>query len=132
MLLPLLVALPAVADAPWVALHLLDHRADADLEAIESQLPALVALGVNVLVLEVDYAFEFRSHPELRIAEKVMTRAGARRFVAACRKQGVRVIPQTPSTRTRCTWGWTRSSSSGTTRPRPREGRTRPRSSRRP
>jgi hypothetical protein len=101
MLLPLLVALPAVAaekrpraDAPWVALHLIDHRTDADLEAIESQLPALVALGVNVLVLEVDYAFEFRSHPELRIAEKVMTRAGARRFVAACRKRGVRVIPQ--------------------------------------
>jgi hypothetical protein len=82
------------ADAPWVALHLLDHRNDADLDAIESQLPALVALGVNVLVLEVDYAFEFRSHPELRTAEKVITRAGARRFVASCRKQGIRVIPQ--------------------------------------
>jgi hypothetical protein len=101
MLVSLLIALPAVAaekraktDAPWVALHLLGYQNDADLEAIESQLPDLAARGVNVLVLEVDYGFEFRSHPELRIAEKVMTRAGARRFVAACRKRGIRVIPQ--------------------------------------
>jgi len=101
MILSLLVAVPAVAadkhakaQAPWVALHLLDQRNDADLAAIEGQLPDLAARGVNVLVLEVDYSFEFRSHPELRIAEKVITRAGARRFVAACRKHGIRVIPQ--------------------------------------
>jgi hypothetical protein len=84
----------AAANAPWVALHLLDQRNDADLQAVEGQLPALASLGVNVLVLEVDYAFEFRSHPELRIAEKVITRVGARRFVNACRKHGIRVIPQ--------------------------------------
>jgi hypothetical protein len=101
MLVSLLVALPAVAadkhtpaDAPWVALHLLDQKNDADLQAIESQLPALASLGVNVLVLEVDYAFEFRSHPELRIGDKVITRGGARRFVSACRKHGIRVIPE--------------------------------------
>ena len=100
-LVSLLVALPAVAadrraqvPAPWVALHLIDQKNDADLQAIESQLPDLVARGVNVLVLEVDYAFEFRSHPELRLADKVITRAGARRFVAACRKHGIHVIPQ--------------------------------------
>ncbi len=101
MLVSFLIALPAAAvekpakgDAPWVALHLLGYQSDADLESIESQLPDLAARGVNVLVLEVDYGFEFRSHPELRIAEKVITRAGARRFVTACRKRGIRVIPQ--------------------------------------
>jgi Glycosyl hydrolase family 20, catalytic domain len=100
-LVSLLVALPAVAadrraqvPAPWVALHLIDQKNDADLQAIESQLPDLVARGVNVLVLEVDYAFEFRSHPELRLADKVITRTGARGFVAACRKHGIHVIPQ--------------------------------------
>ena len=100
-LVSLLVALPAVAadkrapaGAPWVALHLIDQKNDADLQAVESQLPDLGARGVNVLVLEVDYAFEFRSHPELRLADKVITRAGARRFVAASRKHGIRVIPQ--------------------------------------
>ncbi len=101
MLVSLLITLPAVAaekrakaDAPWVAVHLLGFQNDADLESIESQLPDLAARGVNVLVLEVDYGFKFRSHPELRIAEKVMTRAGARRFVAAGKKHGIRVIPQ--------------------------------------
>jgi hypothetical protein len=100
-LVSLLIAVPAGAadprtnaGSPWVALHLLGFQNDADLEMVEGQLPDLAARGVNVLVLEVDYAFEFRSHPELRIAEKVMTRAGARRFVAACRKRGIRVIPE--------------------------------------
>jgi len=101
LLASLLIALPAAsaekradADAPWVALHLLGFQNDSDLESIEAQLPDLAARGVNVLVLEVDYGFEFRSHPELRIADKVITRSGARRFVAACRKRGIKVIPQ--------------------------------------
>ncbi len=100
-LLSFLLAAPAFAadehvktDTPWVALHVLDQQDDADLQAIEPQLPALAARGVNVLILEVDYAFEFRSHPELRLKDKVITREGARRFVAACRKHGIRVIPQ--------------------------------------
>src|SRR5262245_6939451 len=84
---------PAAA-APWVALHLLGYQNDHDLEALERQLPPLAARGVNVLVLEVDYGFAFRSHPELRNGDAVITRDGARRFVAASRKHGVRVIPQ--------------------------------------
>ncbi len=79
---------------PWVALHLLGYQTDADLEALAQQLPALAARGVNVLILEVDYAFEFKSHPELRRPEKPITRRGARQFVEACRKHGIAVIPQ--------------------------------------
>ena len=100
MLAVLLIAVPAAAAdkrataEPWVALHLLGYQNDSDLEAIEGQLPGLAARGVNVLVLEVDYGFAFRSHPELRIAENVTTRAGARRFVAACRRHGIKVIPE--------------------------------------
>ena len=67
------------AHRPWVALHLLNYSSDADLEALAQQLPALAARGVNVLVLEVDYAFDFRSHPELRLSDKPITRAGASR-----------------------------------------------------
>jgi hypothetical protein len=82
------------ADRPWVAMHLLGYQSDAELEALEQQLPAIAARGVNVLVLEVDYAFEFRSHPELRLSTKPITRRGARRFVQACRRYGISVIPQ--------------------------------------
>ncbi len=79
---------------PWVAVHLIGYASDPDLEALEQELPALAALGVNVLVVEVDYAFEFRSHPELRASDTPITRRGARRFVQACRRQGISVIPQ--------------------------------------
>jgi hypothetical protein len=97
-----LLALPAPEAAtravtitqPWVAMHLLGYGSDADLESLEQELPALATRGVNVLVLEVDYAFEFRSHPELRANEKPITRRGARRFVKACRRLGISVIPQ--------------------------------------
>jgi hypothetical protein len=98
-----LLAAPASVDGatrtvkvhgPWVALHLLNYEHDADLEALEQQLPSLAARGVNVLVLEVDYAFEFRSHPELRRPDKPITRKGARHFVQACRRLGINVIPQ--------------------------------------
>lgn len=78
----------------WVAVHLLHYESDAALEALEPQLPQLAALGVNVLVLEVDYAFEFRSHPELRLSAQPITHVGARRLVAACRRHGISVIPQ--------------------------------------
>ena len=81
-------------DGPWIAVHLLHYESDADLAALEEQLPALSALGVNVLVLEVDYAFEFRSHPELRLSPKPITPAGARRLVRACRPHGISVVPE--------------------------------------
>ncbi len=101
-LVPLLLAAPPLAAAtrnvkvagPWVALHLLHYESDADLVKLEQELPALASLGVNVLVLEVDYAFEFRSHPELRLSPQPITFAGARRFVRACRAQGIAVIPE--------------------------------------
>ena len=61
---------PVKVEGPWCALHLLGFQNDADLQRIEAELPALAARGVNVLVLEVDYGFEFRSHPELRSSER--------------------------------------------------------------
>jgi len=85
---------PAKVQGPWCALHLLNLQNDADLDAMIEQLPALAARGVNVVILEVDYGFEFRSHPELRISEKPITRHGAKRFVKACGKHGIRVIPE--------------------------------------
>src|SRR5262249_5542177 len=79
---------------PWVAVHLLHYETDADLQAIERQLPELQARGVNILLLEVDFAFQFRSHPELRLPGKAITLGGARHFTKECRKYGIHVIPQ--------------------------------------
>ncbi|MCX5768722.1 MAG: family 20 glycosylhydrolase [Candidatus Hydrogenedentes bacterium] len=53
----------------------------------------LVPNGVNTLVLEVNYGYEFQSHPELRL-NGAMTREDARALAELCREQGVRLIPQ--------------------------------------
>jgi len=77
---------------PWRAVHVMTGGRDA-LEALEAQLPALADLGVNVLVCEVNYNFDFKSHPELKAHAGVITTEAAGKFVAACRGKGVRVIP---------------------------------------
>ena len=48
---------------------------------------AMKPLGVNVVVLEVNYGFEYQSHPELRRGQG-WTRADARDLAAFCRERG--------------------------------------------
>ena len=78
----------------WRAVHLLDYNTDAALDALGQNLPALAQQGINVIILEVDYNFAFKSHPELRRGTDQITRAGARRFAALCRKLNIRVVPE--------------------------------------
>lgn len=79
---------------PWRAVHLLDYSTDAALESLGQTLPALAQQGINVIILEVDYNFAFKSHPELRRGTNPITRDGARKFAALCRKLNLRLIPQ--------------------------------------
>ena len=78
----------------WRALHLLDYNTDSDLDALGQNLEALSKQGINVIILEVDYNFEFKSHPELRLGANPITHDGARRFAALCRKNNIRLIPE--------------------------------------
>ena len=48
---------------------------------------------VNTLLLRVDYNYQYKSHPELRGAS-TLTEADVKKLVAACRKHGIRIIPQ--------------------------------------
>jgi len=77
----------------WIGLHLLNYGTDSALQQIATQLPALAARGVNMLFLEVDYSYDFKSHPELRM-KKFITREGAQAFGQACREAGIRLIVQ--------------------------------------
>jgi len=81
-------------DKPWRALHLLDYNTDSDLELLAQSLESLSKQGINVIILEVDYSFTFKSHPELRQGSTPITRDGARRFAAACKKFKIRLIPE--------------------------------------
>ena len=97
-LLICVVVMPITANAkpsqPWRAIHLLSYDTDADLEALALNLPSLAKQGINVVILEVDYNFAFKSHPELRRGANPITRAGARRFAAACKQNNIRLIPE--------------------------------------
>lgn len=85
---------PAKKAQKWQGVHLLNYNNDADLERLTADLPKLAAQGINFVILEVDYHFEFQSHPELRQDDKQITKAGARKFAAASRQHGIRVIPE--------------------------------------
>lgn len=50
-------------------------------------------LGINVLIVEVNYSFAFGSHPELQQGDAPMTREDARILARICREQGIRLIP---------------------------------------
>lgn len=65
---------------------------DAGANALIEQAPKLAALGVNALVMEVDYHLAFDSHAELRLAG-TLSKNGAAKLAKACRAQGIRPIP---------------------------------------
>jgi len=79
---------------PWRAIHLLDYNSDSALDALGQNLEQLAGLGINVIILEVDYNFAFKSHPELRRGPNPITREGARRFATLCKKFKIRLIPE--------------------------------------
>ncbi len=75
----------------WVACHLIGVRPDR-IDAVEKLIvEGLVPLGFNAIVLEVDYGFQFKSHPELETGG--FNKEQARRIAAICRSHGIRLIP---------------------------------------
>ena len=85
-------AFAAATNDAWRGVHLwLDN--DPDAQALVRTLPALAAAGVNTVVLEVNYSFEFQAHPELR-RRKFITRATAHQLAATGRQCGIRLIPE--------------------------------------
>lgn len=48
---------------------------------------------VNLLVLRVDYRYQYKSHPEL-IDTPFLSLAEVKKIVAACKQNGIRVVPQ--------------------------------------
>ncbi|MGD9633607.1 MAG: family 20 glycosylhydrolase [Pirellulales bacterium] len=87
-------AAPPTHEHPWFALHVINYGSDEALDGLAEQLPALAKRGINCLILEVNYGFEFESHPELRAGKRPITKAGAARFAEACRANGIELVPQ--------------------------------------
>ncbi|OGU35404.1 MAG: hypothetical protein A2068_01415 [Ignavibacteria bacterium GWB2_35_6b] len=78
----------------WSAIHLLGYETDNDLTELGKIIPSLDSMGINVVILEVDYNFEFQSHPELRRGKEQVTKEGAREFAEVCRKNDIKLITE--------------------------------------
>ena len=87
-------AVPLHATQGTVAIHLLGKTSDSLLVELGKSIPDLAERGIDLIFLEVDYSFEFQSHPQLRQGERYITRDGARRLARICRENGIRLIPE--------------------------------------
>ncbi len=76
----------------WRGVHLSLHS-DSQADELGAQLTHLKAVGANVLVLEVNYSYDFKSHPELRTSQFV-SKARAEALVKQAHLLGIRLIPQ--------------------------------------
>jgi len=80
----------AQAALPWIGVHV--DASSRNLDALRHSIPELGKLGVNALVLEVDYRFSFESHPECK-GDNALTKSQARELADLCRANGIRPIP---------------------------------------
>jgi hypothetical protein len=87
-------ATPPTAEKPWRALHVINYATDEGLTKLAKKLPQLAGMGVNCVILEINYGFEFQSHPELRNGNRTITNGGAKRLLATCRENGIELVPQ--------------------------------------
>jgi Glycosyl hydrolase family 20, catalytic domain len=78
----------------WKGIHLLGYSNDSDLVQLGKIIPNLASVGINVIILEVDYSFQFQSHPELRYGSEQITKEGARKFANICRENNIEIIPE--------------------------------------
>ncbi len=66
---------------------------DADARVLIGEVPALAKRGVNLLIAEVDYWYDYASHPELKM-ENPIRKETVKALLAACRSRGIRLVPQ--------------------------------------
>lgn len=90
----LTVSLQAQELKKVIGVHLLDYNTDEDLITLANDLDGLKKLGVNTLFLEVDYHFNFSSHPELISKNGAITKLGAEKFTRIATGKGFEIIPQ--------------------------------------
>jgi Glycosyl hydrolase family 20, catalytic domain len=66
---------------------------DAHARTLIRGIPALAKRGVNLLIVEVDYWYDYASHPELAMKNPVKKET-VKALLAACRAHGIRLVPE--------------------------------------
>jgi len=75
----------------WRALHLIGPQPQKLPLTKRLITEVLAPMGINVLILEVDYGFQYTSHPELEC--RGIDKDQARELTDLCRQHGIRLIP---------------------------------------
>ncbi len=83
---------PAQTTRPWSGVHV-GMNSQVQTQALTEAVGKLADLGINVIVAEINYGFEYQSHPELR-SDNCSTKEQIQKLVAACKDHHVRLIPQ--------------------------------------
>jgi Glycosyl hydrolase family 20, catalytic domain len=87
-------AVPASqAETQWRGLHITSPGRDGLPLLKRAIAEKLAPMGVNVLIMEVNYDFVFQSHPELKGGDNALRVEDARDLTETCRKYKVRLIP---------------------------------------
>jgi lysophospholipase L1-like esterase len=76
----------------WLGVHVLITSSDKTTQ-LTNVIDQLADVGINAVVAEINYGYEYRSHPKLR-ASNPSSAEQIGRLVATCREHHVRLIPQ--------------------------------------
>ncbi len=90
--LPCTLLIAGGSPIPVRGLNLSAPRPDELSQAVKFIREVLPKAGVNVLVMEFDYRYQFKSHPEVIDAD-ALSEDQVKQIVAACHDAGVRLIP---------------------------------------
>ncbi len=77
---------------PWRGVHVMMTTQDKT-EQLTEVVGELAGVGINVIIAEINYGYEYQSHPELQ-AGNPNTKEQIKKLVAECRKHHIRLIPQ--------------------------------------
>ncbi|MBX2818153.1 MAG: hypothetical protein KTR29_00685 [Rhodothermaceae bacterium] len=75
------------------ALMITNHHNDDLLQKLATLFSSFEELGINALILEVDYHFAFKSYPALQHPKHAITLEGAQLFAKKAKQHGITVIP---------------------------------------
>ena len=76
---------------PWNGIHIGINSKSIDplIDAVNSVIPKL---GINLLIVEVDYNFEYESYPQLR-GENPLNKDQVRKLIDACKNNVSELYP---------------------------------------
>ena len=83
---------PGKSKEPWRGVHI-GIGSQKAVEQLTGVVGELAGLGVNVIVGEINYGYQYNSHPELR-RDGASSAGQIKKLLGECRKYKVRLIPQ--------------------------------------